>query len=165
MHGRWLFTAPAFVVSVFACCLVFTLIYPLYILCLRSYIFSNKMFLFTLQVVFFGLQFLFRRRELGYGLMAAFVEVNTIFMHIRQLLRMYDIPKLSPIFRINNMLYIVSFIINRVPSFVLMMVFLVGDRDRMSPLWNGTVLIGTAVLLYVNVYLFKKLLTSDYLVQ
>ena len=97
--------------------------------------------------------------------MAAFVEVNTIFMHIRQLLRMYDIPKLSPIFRINNMLYIVSFIINRVPSFVLMMVFLVGDRDRMSPLWNGTVLIGTAVLLYVNVYLFKKLLTSDYLVQ
>ena len=115
------------------------------------------------QVIFFGLQFLFRKRELGYGLLAAFVEVNTIFMHIRQLLRMYDIPKHSPSFRINNMLHIISFIINRVPAFVLMMIFVIGDRDRMSPLWSGTIFIGTAGLLYVNVYLGLKFLTSDYL--
>ncbi|XP_072020263.1 TLC domain-containing protein 2-like [Amphiura filiformis] len=52
--------------------------------------------------VFFPSLFLWRQEYLAYGIICCTVEVNSIALHIRQLLLMYNVTKQSIIFKANN---------------------------------------------------------------
>ncbi|XP_072032947.1 TLC domain-containing protein 2-like [Amphiura filiformis] len=123
-----------------------------------------SLFLHHFIVAYFGLMFIHHQQLLGYGILCAVVETNSIFLHTRQLILMNDIPKLSASFRVNNMIYIISFVTVRVPAFLIMLIFFVWDIERMTAIWQFAMIPGTLGLLFVNVYLFFKLLFSDYLV-
>lgn len=45
-------------------------------------------------------------RFIAYGVFGLLIEVNTVFLHLRQLLHIAGVPKISPIFRINSFINI-----------------------------------------------------------
>ncbi|XP_072046663.1 TLC domain-containing protein 2-like [Amphiura filiformis] len=102
---------------------------------------------------------------LGYGILCLVaVEINSIFLHIRQLILMNDFPKSSAFFRVNNMLYISSFVTIRVPAFLIILGLLIRDIKRMTAAWHFAIIPGVSGQLLLNVYVFAKLLSSDKLV-
>ncbi|XP_042883062.1 TLC domain-containing protein 2-like [Penaeus japonicus] len=68
----------------------------------------------------------------GYAVVALFVEVNSIFLHIRQLFNITGIDKNEPKYRLNSMLNISTFVIFRIAVLGWMTRWLVIHKDDLS---------------------------------
>ena len=90
------------------------------------------------------------------------IEVNAVGLHIRQLLRMYDVSRSSLKYKLSTAVYILSFVY-KVLAIVTSMVFCYGDFERMSMFWNTALLLMGATLLVINLVLFQKFLTTQFL--
>ena len=78
---------------------------------------------------------------------------------------MYDVPKHAAAFRLNNVMYIIVFAIYRIPMFLLLGYCLLLDRHRMPAILNYAFLTCDVVMIYLNFFFFKKLITSDHLFE
>ena len=114
-----------------------------------------------LQIFSVGVKFLWRQSLLGYGLISTLVEVNGIFLHLRQLLLLYGVQKHSKLYQINLIINITTFAVLRVGVLIIMEICLIYDRYQM-PLWvSNLMLFATLVIIVINVILLRRIIQSD----
>ncbi|KAG9333955.1 hypothetical protein JZ751_009358 [Albula glossodonta] len=115
-----------------------------------------------LQVIScFGLSVV-TRRYVGFAVVALLVEINSIFLHLRQMLRMAGGGKTTP-YRVNSMLNLGTYVVFRISTLAWMTRWLVLNRDHV-PLISYTIgSVGMAIMTAMNIVLFYRLLRSDFL--
>lgn len=103
-----------------------------------------------------------QKKYIGYTLMALLVEVNSVFLHSRQLLLMQQWSKTSIVYRINNSFNLGTFVVFRILTLGWMTRWLLQHRTDMSTFdiyVAGTTL---TVVMGMNIVLLQRLLNSDY---
>ncbi|KPP58134.1 hypothetical protein Z043_124062, partial [Scleropages formosus] len=101
-------------------------------------------------------------RYVGFAVVALLVEINSIFLHLRQVLRMAGLAK-STMYRLNSMVNLGTYVVFRISTLAWMTRWLVLNRDHI-PLISYTVgSVGMAIMTAMNIVLFYRLLRSDFL--
>ncbi|KAL2096129.1 hypothetical protein ACEWY4_008277 [Coilia grayii] len=104
----------------------------------------------------------FSCRYVGFAVVALLVEINSVFLHLRQVLRMANLAK-TTIYRVNSMLNLGTYMVFRITTLAWMTRWLVLNRDKV-PLFSYTVgSVGLAIMTAMNIVLFYRLLHSDFL--
>ncbi|KAJ8342216.1 hypothetical protein SKAU_G00321440 [Synaphobranchus kaupii] len=102
------------------------------------------------------------RRYVGFAVVALLVEINSVFLHLRQMLRLAGGAKTTP-YRVNSMVNLGTYVVFRISTLAWMTRWLVLNRDRV-PLVSYTVgSVGMAIMTAMNIVLFCRLLRSDFL--
>ena len=102
------------------------------------------------------------RQYVAYGGLSLMVEVNSVFLHTRQLFIITGEPKSSQRYRTNSLLNVATFLFFRILLLGWMTRWLTVNRDRM-PLSIFTISsIGLAVIVTMNIILFCRILTVDF---
>ncbi|KAG7470580.1 hypothetical protein MATL_G00115460 [Megalops atlanticus] len=98
----------------------------------------------------------------GFAVVALLVEINSVFLHLRQVLRMANLGA-STAYRLNSMVNLGTYVVFRISTLAWMTRWLVLNRDRV-PLFSYTVgSVGLAIVTAMNIVLFYRLLRSDFL--
>jgi len=112
-------------------------------------------------IVAFGIA-VFHRIYVGYAVVALVAEINSVFLHIRQLMLICRVDKSSSIYRLNSLVNVGSYITFRIMTFAWMTRWLFLNKD-LIPLPFFTVgSIGLAVITAMNIVLFYRLLKTDF---
>lgn len=113
-------------------------------------------------VLCFGIAVVTQRYE-GYALVALLVELNSVFLHLRQLLQFSGFTKNDPRYRLNSLLNLGTFVVFRIATLAWMTRWLVVHRD-LIPLGLYTVgSVCLAIITLMNIVLFYRLLRSDFI--
>merc|ERR1712192_235777 len=98
------------------------------------------------------------RQYVAYGGLSLMVEVNSVFLHTRQLFIITGEPKSSSRYRTNALLNVATFLFFR----ILLLGWLTVNRDRIPlPIFTiGSV--GLAVIVVMNIILFCRILSVDF---
>ncbi|XP_062409002.1 TLC domain-containing protein 2 [Sardina pilchardus] len=101
-------------------------------------------------------------RYVGFAVVALLVEINSVFLHLRQVLRMANLFKTTA-YRVNSMLNLATYMVFRIATLAWMTRWLVLNRDNV-PLVSYTVgSVGLAIMTAMNIVLFYRLTHSDFL--
>lgn len=101
-------------------------------------------------------------RYVGFAVVALLVEINSVFLHLRQLLRMAN-KAASTLYRVNSMVNLGTYVVFRINTLAWMTRWLVLNRDKV-PLQAYTLgSVGMAIMTAMNIVLFCRLLRSDFL--
>jgi hypothetical protein len=100
---------------------------------------------------------------IGYSVVALIVEINSIFLHGRQLLQILKVPKQSSLYRTNSLINLGTYIVCRIALLAWMTRWLVINRDAIPFLVYTIGSIGLAIMTVMNIVLFGRLLQSDFL--
>ncbi|KAK9503968.1 hypothetical protein O3M35_010418 [Rhynocoris fuscipes] len=103
-----------------------------------------------------------QRRYAGYTLMALLVEVNSVFLHVRQLMLMVNKSKNDPFYRINNSFNLGTFVVFRVLTLGWMTRWLLQHRSDLETSHFYIAGVSLAVIMAMNTILLQRLLNSDY---
>lgn len=115
-------------------------------------------------IVCFGISVV-SRRYVGYAMAALVVELNNIFLHLRQLLLLVNFSKSHILYRVNSFINMGTFIIFRVVTLSWMTRWLVLHREDV-PLPEYTCgAIGLAAIVLMSIVLFFRLFYSDYVLK
>ncbi|XP_030634485.1 TLC domain-containing protein 2 [Chanos chanos] len=115
----------------------------------------------TVVITCFGIAVL-SCRYVGFAVVALLVEINSVFLHLRQVLRMASMGK-TTLYRVNSMINLGTYVIFRINTLAWMTRWLVLNRDNV-PLFSYTVgSVGLAIMTAMNIVLFYRLLRSDFL--
>ncbi|XP_067934432.1 TLC domain-containing protein 2-like [Watersipora subatra] len=115
----------------------------------------------TVILVAFGIAIAFQT-YVGYAVVALVVEVNSVFLHIRQLMLICRIDKSSACFRLNGLANVGSFITFRIMTFAWMTRWLFLNKDLVPLVFFTIGSIGLAVVTLMTIVLFYRLLKSDF---
>ncbi|KAF4528449.1 hypothetical protein B566_EDAN015851 [Ephemera danica] len=102
------------------------------------------------------------RYYLGYGLVALLVEVNSVFLHIRQLMLIQGVNKRQMIYRINSFFNVATFIVFRIVTLGWMTRWLAVHRDELSFTAFTLGSISMAVIMVMNIVLFLRVVYADF---
>ncbi|XP_018973150.2 TLC domain-containing protein 2 [Cyprinus carpio] len=101
-------------------------------------------------------------RYVGFAVVALLVEINSIFLHMRQVLRMASLAK-GTLYRVNSMINLGTYVVFRINTLAWMTRWLVLNRD-LIPLVSYTVgSVGLAIMTAMNIVLFYRLMRSDFM--
>ncbi|XP_067422095.1 TLC domain-containing protein 2 isoform X2 [Emydura macquarii macquarii] len=101
-------------------------------------------------------------RYIGFTLVALLVEINSIFLHLRQILLMANLLH-TTCYRLNSILNLGTYVVFRISTLAWMTRWLVLNRENI-PLATYTVgTVGMAIMTPMNIILFYRLLRSDFL--
>ncbi|XP_074870094.1 TLC domain-containing protein 2 [Carettochelys insculpta] len=102
------------------------------------------------------------RQYIGFALVALLVEINSIFLHLRQILLMANLPH-TTWYRLNSIVNLGTYVIFRITTLAWMTRWLVLNRENipLATYMVGTV--GMAIMTPMNIILFYRLLRSDFL--
>ncbi|KAF7700039.1 TLC domain-containing protein 2 [Silurus meridionalis] len=101
-------------------------------------------------------------RYVGFAVVALLVEINSIFLHLRQMLRMAGFAR-STVYRVNSMINLGTYVVFRINTLAWMTRWLVLNRDHV-PLFSYTLgSVGLAIMTLMNIVLFYRLLRTDFL--
>ncbi|XP_069801599.1 TLC domain-containing protein 2 [Dendropsophus ebraccatus] len=115
----------------------------------------------TVVITCFGISVLLQR-YIGFAVVALLVEINSIFLHLRQILLMANLAK-TTVYRLNSLLNLGTYVIFRISTLAWMTRWLVINRDNI-PLPTYTIgSVGMAIMTAMNIVLFYRLLRSDFL--
>lgn len=103
-----------------------------------------------------------QRKYIGYTLMALLVEVNSVFLHSRQLLLLNQWNKSSSVYRINNSFNLGTFVVFRILTLGWMTRWLVHHRMDMSSFDIYVAGSTLTIVMGMNIILLQRLLNSDY---
>jgi len=99
---------------------------------------------------------------IGYSVVALLVEVNSIFLHLRQLLIIQGFSKLEPTYRLNSLLNMGTFLVFRIMTLGWMTRWLVLHRDEV-PFFAYTLgSVALAIIVLMNIILFFRILHVDF---
>ncbi|XP_047450806.1 TLC domain-containing protein 2 [Mugil cephalus] len=115
----------------------------------------------TVVITCFGLSVL-SARYVGFAVVALFVEINSVFLHLRQLLRMSNIAT-GTMYRVNSMINLGTYVVFRINTLAWMTRWLVLNRDKVPLLAYTLGSVGMAIMTCMNIVLFCRLLRSDFL--
>jgi len=115
----------------------------------------------TMVILCFGLAVV-TRQYLGYAVVALLVEVNSVLLHVRQMLIVQGVPKSHRGYRLNALLNAATFVVFRITTLGWMTRWLVVHRDAVPlPAYTlGSVALATLVLM--NIVLFFRILSVDF---
>lgn len=112
-------------------------------------------------VTCFGLSVL-SGHYVGFAVVALLVELNSVFLHLRQLLRMANMAKGTP-YRVNSIINLGTYVVFRINTLAWMTRWLVLNRDNVPLLAYTLGSVGMAIMTAMNIVLFYRLLRSDFL--
>ncbi|KAL7642129.1 UNVERIFIED_CONTAM: hypothetical protein RMT77_006689 [Armadillidium vulgare] len=112
-------------------------------------------------IVCFGLSIM-TTFYIGYAVVSLLVEINSIFLHSRQLFNIVGTQKSDFTYRLNSLMNIFTFIIFRIAVLGWMTRWLVLHRSHLSlPVYTlGSV--GLAVIILMNIVLFIRICSTDF---
>ncbi|CAF4281298.1 unnamed protein product [Rotaria sp. Silwood2] len=100
---------------------------------------------------------------IGYSVLSLFLEINSIFLHLRQLLLLWNISRRSKIFLINIILNLVTFVVFRFGIITYMSIWLIINRSNVPLVLSFIGQSGLLIMAIINISLFYRLLKSDFL--
>lgn len=103
-----------------------------------------------------------QKRYMGYSLMALLLEVNSIFLHLRQLMIIQQWKKSSILYRINNTFNLGTFVVFRILTLGWMTRWLLQHRSDLATFTFYLAGISLAVIMMMNIALLQRVLNSDY---
>ncbi|XP_077150584.1 TLC domain-containing protein 2 [Ranitomeya variabilis] len=109
----------------------------------------------------FGISMLLHR-YVGFAVVALLVEINSIFLHLRQVLLMANLVK-TTVYRLNSLLNLGTYVIFRISTLAWMTRWLVSNRENIPLLIYTIGSVGMAIMTLMNIVLFYRLLRSDFL--
>lgn len=98
----------------------------------------------------------------GFAVVALLVEINSVFLHLRQMLRMANIAK-GTLYRVNSIINLGTYVVFRINTLAWMTRWLVLNRDMVPLLAYTLGSVGMAIMTLMNIVLFYRLLRSDFL--
>lgn len=101
-------------------------------------------------------------RYVGFSVVALLVEINSIFLHLRQILLMGNMHR-AVAFTLNSIVNLGTYVVFRISTLAWMTRWLVLNRDNIPLLIYGIGSAGMAVMTVMNIVLFYRLLRSDFL--
>lgn len=113
-------------------------------------------------VLCFGLSML-TRLYIGYSVVALLVEVNSIFLHTRQLMIIQGAPRQHSGYRLNALLNIGTFLIFRILTLGWMTRWLVVHREEVPVFAYTLGSVGLAVIVLMSIVLFFRILDADFI--
>ncbi|XP_037091717.1 TLC domain-containing protein 2-like isoform X2 [Pollicipes pollicipes] len=120
----------------------------------RGWIMRRVILCFGLAVV--------TRLYLGYAVVALVVEVNSVLLHVRQMLIVQGVAKHNKWYRLNSLINVATFLVFRITTLGWMTRWLVVNRDSVPlPAYTlGSVALATLVAM--NIVLFFRVLYADF---
>uniref|UniRef100_A0A8C5ML82 TLC domain containing 2 n=1 Tax=Leptobrachium leishanense TaxID=445787 RepID=A0A8C5ML82_9ANUR len=115
----------------------------------------------TVVITCFGISMLLHR-YIGFAVVALLVEINSIFLHLRQILLMANLLK-ATVYRLNSLLNLGTYVIFRISTLAWMTRWLVLNRDNIPLLLYTIGSVSMAIMTVMNIVLFYRLLRSDFL--
>ncbi|XP_032364616.1 TLC domain-containing protein 2 isoform X2 [Etheostoma spectabile] len=101
-------------------------------------------------------------RYVGFAVVALLVEINSVFLHLRQMLRMAS-NATGTLYRINSIINLGTYVVFRINTLAWMTRWLVLNRDNVPLLTYTLGSVGMAIMTTMNIILFCRLLRSDFL--
>jgi len=98
----------------------------------------------------------------GYAIMALLVEVNSVFLHTRQLMIIQQENKSSAIYRVNNSFNLGTFVVFRLLTLGWMTRWLLQHRSDLTALDFYIGSFSLAVIMWMNITLLQRVLNSDF---
>ncbi|CAL4071729.1 unnamed protein product [Meganyctiphanes norvegica] len=115
----------------------------------------------TCVILCFGLAVV-TKVYLGYAVVALLVEVNSVFLHLRQLLIIVGTKKNLSHYRLNSLLNIGTFIVFRIAVLGWMTRWLVINRDHVNLPTFTLGSVGLAIVMVMNIVLFFRICYADF---
>ncbi|KAK3758158.1 hypothetical protein RRG08_060815 [Elysia crispata] len=103
------------------------------------------------------------RHYVGYAVVALLVEINSVFLHFRQLLQICGVSKFNRWYRLNSLINLATFIVFRILLLSWMTRWIVINRDAVPLVFYSLGSVGLAVMVAMNITLFYRLLRSDFI--
>lgn len=103
--------------------------------------------------------------NIGYNVMALLMEINSVFLHSRKLLRFYDFNDSSLVVRLNSFLNIASFVMFRFGGLATICWGILNDGPRLTMNYYILLVVSTVLMIVINFILFKRILVKDWLVK
>lgn len=103
------------------------------------------------------------RMYIGYAVVALIVELNSIFLHIRQLLQICQFSKNHSVYRLNSLVNLGTFVVCRISVMAWMSRWLLINKDLVPLVFYSIGSVGLAVMTVMNIILFYRLLRSDFI--
>ncbi|XP_008423831.1 TLC domain-containing protein 2 [Poecilia reticulata] len=101
-------------------------------------------------------------RYVGFSVVALLVEINSVFLHLRQILRMASMAA-TTLYRVNSIINLGTYVVFRINTLAWMTRWLVLNRDNIPLLAYTLGSVGMAIMTVMNIILFCRLLRSDFL--
>ncbi|XP_019943958.1 TLC domain-containing protein 2 [Paralichthys olivaceus] len=98
----------------------------------------------------------------GFSVVALLVEINSVLLHLRQMLRMANIAA-GTLYRVNSIINLGTYVVFRINTLAWMTRWLVLNRDKVPLLAYTLGSVGMAIMTVMNIVLFYRLLRSDFL--
>lgn len=123
---------------------------------------AQPLFLPPSQVIIcFGIAVLLHQ-YVGFALVALLVEINSIFLHLRQILLMANLVH-TPCYRLNSLVNLGTYVVFRMATLAWMSRWLFLNRHNVPPAAYAVGTAGMAIMTPMNIILFYRLLRSDFL--
>ncbi|XP_060612736.2 TLC domain-containing protein 2 [Anolis sagrei] len=116
----------------------------------------------SVVIVCFGFAFL-TGRFVGFAMVALLVEVNSVFLHLRSLLRMAGKAPGAASYRLTRLLNLGTYLVFRISTLAWMTRWLVLHREVVPTGPYALSLVGMSIMMPMNIILFCRLLRSDFL--
>ncbi|KAM9801377.1 TLC domain-containing protein 2 [Neosynchiropus ocellatus] len=101
-------------------------------------------------------------RYVGFAVVALLVEINSVFLHLRQMLRMASLAA-GTLYRVNSIVNLGTYVVFRINTLAWMTRWLVLNRDKVPLMAYTLGSVGMAIMTAMNIVLFCRLLRSDFL--
>ena len=103
------------------------------------------------------------RTYVAYAALSLVIEINSVFLHARQLLTFCGMAKSTWIYRANAIMNATTFVLFRILLLGWMTRWLTLHRDEVPLLFFTIGSTGLATIVGMNIILFYRIITSDYL--
>ncbi|XP_061219638.1 TLC domain-containing protein 2 [Neopsephotus bourkii] len=114
----------------------------------------------SVVIVCFGTAVLLHQ-YIGFALVALLVEINSIFLHLRQILLMANLVH-TPCYRLNSILNLGTYVVFRIATLAWMSRWLFLNRGNVPLATYSIGTVGMAIMTPMNVILLYRLLRSDF---
>ncbi|XP_048746766.1 TLC domain-containing protein 2-like [Ostrea edulis] len=113
-------------------------------------------------IICFGVSIV-SRMYIGYAVVALVIELNSIFLHLRQIFQICQFKKDNKIYRLNSIINLGTFVGFRISVMAWMSRWLLINKDLIPLVFYSLGSIGLAVMTVMNIILFYRLLQSDFI--
>ncbi|XP_054857671.1 TLC domain-containing protein 2 [Eublepharis macularius] len=115
----------------------------------------------SVVIVCFSIAFLIHR-FVGFATVALLVEINSVFLHLRTILRMAGLSHTS-YYRVTSLVNLGTYMVFRISTLAWMTRWLVLNRESIPAATYVVSAVGLAIITPMNIVLFYRLLRNDYL--
>ncbi|NWY65337.1 TLCD2 protein, partial [Erithacus rubecula] len=115
----------------------------------------------SVVIICFGIAVLLHQ-YVGFALVALLVEINSIFLHLRQILLMANLVH-TTCYRLNSLINLGTYVVFRMATLAWMSRWLFLNRHNVPPAAHAVGTLGMAIMTPMNIVLLYRLLRSDFL--